>query len=349
MKLSKSVRMGLVGTGGIAQSYREAFTRVGAAQLIAVADADSGRIDNARTQWGCPGYASAEEMFDAHPDLEAVIICTPPNTHEPISCQALGRGIHVLCEKPLSTTSASAERMRAAAEKAGCILTMASKFRYVCDVIAAKELVSYGKIGDIISFENAFTSFVDMSGRWNADPAISGGGVLIDNGTHSLDIARYFLGPIREIRVIEGRRCQGLDVEETVNIFIRSEEGVLGNIDLSWTMQKPLENYIQVHGSKGTVCVGWKDSKYRIGNGDWISFGKGYDKVRAFMNQISNFARAIRGESRLRVTAEDGVASVRAVEAAYKALRDEPWTRVRPTKAEGEGKHSLAGANGSRK
>ncbi|MGK0187886.1 MAG: putative dehydrogenase [Verrucomicrobiales bacterium] len=347
MKLSKPVKIGLVGTGGIAQSYREAFLRVGAAELIAVADADPSRVKTAPEVWGCPGYASAEEMFDANKELEAIIICTPPNTHESISCAALDRGIHVLCEKPLSTTSASAERMRDAAEKAGKILTMASKFRYVCDVVAAKELVSYGKIGDIILFENAFTSFVDMSGRWNADPAISGGGVLIDNGTHSLDIARYFLGPIKELRVIEGRRCQGLDVEETVNIFIKSEEGVLGNIDLSWTIQKPLENYVQIHGSKGTLCIGWKDSKYRIGNGEWISFGKGYDKVRAFMNQISNFSKAIRGEGKLRVTAQDGVASVRAVEAAYKALQDEPWTKVRRSKVSQADKQALV-SNGKK-
>lgn len=347
MKLSKPVKIGLIGTGGIAQSYREAFTRVGAAELVAVADADPNRVKSAPDVWGCPGYSSADEMFDSHKDLEAIIICTPPNTHESISCAALDRGIHVLCEKPLSTTSASAERMRLAAEKAGKILTMASKFRYVCDVVAAKELVSYGKIGDIILFENAFTSFVDMSGRWNADPAVSGGGVLIDNGTHSLDIARYFLGPIKELRVIEGRRCQGLDVEETVNIFIKSEEGVLGNIDLSWTIQKPLENYVQIHGSKGTLCIGWKDSKYRVGNGEWISFGKGYDKVRAFMNQISNFSKAIRGEGKLRVTAQDGVASVRAVEAAYKALQDEPWTKVRRSKASQVGREASK-TNGSK-
>ena len=108
MKLSNPVKIGLVGTGGIAQSYREAFSRVGAAELVAVADSDPGRIETAPAIWGCPGYSSAEEMFDARTDMEAIIICTPPNTHESITCAALERGIHVLCEKPLSTTSASA-------------------------------------------------------------------------------------------------------------------------------------------------------------------------------------------------------------------------------------------------
>lgn len=332
MKQTKPVNIGLIGLGAISQSYQDAFSKVGSANLVAVADVDEGRVKAASDQWGCSGYKSAAELIARERNLEAVIICTPPVTHEDLTKDALAAGLNVLCEKPLSTDVASAERMAKAADEAGKILTMASKFRFVDDVITAREIVGYGNIGDVILFENAFTSHVDMSGRWNSDPAISGGGVLIDNGTHSLDIARYFLGPISNVRVVEGRRCQGLDVEETVTIFVKSDQGVLGNIDLSWTIQKPLENYIQIFGSKGTVCVGWQESKYRVGNGDWVVFGNGYNKVRAFMNQIGNFARAIRGEEELRVTARDGIASVRAVEAAYKALDEEPWVKVRREK-----------------
>jgi predicted dehydrogenase len=79
---------------------------------------------------------------------------------------------------------------------------------------------------------------------------------LIDNGTHSVDIIRYFLGPVAEVQVVEGRRVQKLDVEDTVRMFVRTDEGVMGSIDLSWSMNKEQPYYLSIYGSQGTVLVG---------------------------------------------------------------------------------------------
>jgi predicted dehydrogenase len=234
-----------------------------------------------------------------------------------------------LCEKPLSVDLKSALAMRAAAQRSGTILTMASKFRYVDDVVKAKQIVTSGILGEVVLFENAFTARVDMSNRWNADPAMSGGGVLIDNGTHSLDIMRYFLGALAEVQVVEGKRIQGLPVEDTVRIFAKSTSGIMGNIDLSWSINKELDYYIRIYGSQGTISVGWKESKYRqASSSEWIPFGNGYNKVQAFRSQIENFSKAIRQEEALLITAEDGIASVEAIEAAYRALHHSTWTPI---------------------
>jgi predicted dehydrogenase len=199
----------------------------------------------------------------------------------------------------------------------------------VDDVIHAKQIVDSGILGEIVLFENAFTAWVDMSKRWNSDREVSGGGVLIDNGTHSFDIARYILGPLAEVHVIEGKRSQGLQVEETVRILVRSAAGVVGNIDLSWSINKELNRYISIYGSSGTVLVGWRESKYRqSSSSEWVVFGQGYDKVGAFRNQILNFANAIHGKEALIIKAEDAVASVEVVEAAYQSLGKNHWTAV---------------------
>jgi predicted dehydrogenase len=277
---------------------------------------------------GCPSFSSHEELA-SKAGVDAVIVCTPPSTHADICISFLKQGIPVLCEKPLCPDSASARKMVETAQKSGALLTMASKFRYVEDVIRAKSIVTSGILGEIILFENAFTARVDMTNRWNSKPKISGGGVLIDNGTHSIDLMRYFLGPIAEVHAVEGKRVQCLDVEDTVRIFIRSVDRVMGSIDLSWSLNKELDSFIDIYGSRGTIRVGWRESKYRQSSSpDWVVFGKGYDKVQAFCRQIENFCKAIHREEPLLITAADAIASVEVIEAAYKSLAANHWMPV---------------------
>lgn len=322
------IRFGLVGAGGIAQAYVQAFKNLKIARLVGVADVNLEAARKLGEQVGCRSYASYEDLGDEWP-LDAVIICTPPASHPEIAQHFCQRKVHVLCEKPLSIDVSSAELMLDTARRAGVKLTMASKFRYVEDVVRAKSIVRSGILGEILLVENAFTSRIDMSTRWNSQRDISGGGVLIDNGTHSVDIMRYFLGPLSNVQVIEGVRGHNLDVEETVQMFVRSADGVLGRIDLSWSINKELESYINIHGTKGTVVVGWKASKYRQNtSNEWIVFGNGYDKVQAFSSNIINFCGGIRGEEALLVTPCDAMASVEVIEAAYAALARNQWTEV---------------------
>jgi predicted dehydrogenase len=326
--MGEGLRFGIVGAGAIAQTYAMAFERCRTARLVAVADPRTEAAGALAERLKCPAFASYQALAD-RASLDAVVVSTPPRSHAEIAIHFLERGTHVMCEKPFSIDSASARAMVEAASRSGARLTMASKFRYVGDVIEAKSLVASGGIGEVVLFENAFTSRVDMSSRWNSDPKISGGGVLIDNGTHSVDVMRHFLGPVAEVQAVEGKRIQGLGVEDTVHLFARSAAGVNGSIDLSWSIHKELDHYISIFGSGGTVLVGWKESRYRLANSrEWVTFGRGYDKLQAFRGQIDNFALAIAGEEVLLVTPEDALASVEVVEAAYASLHDSSWVSV---------------------
>jgi predicted dehydrogenase len=327
-QIDSKVRFGLIGAGGIAQAYAQAFETCETATLVAVADVRPAAAAAMAERSNCQSFESYQAMADSVA-LDAVIVCTPPSTHPEICIDLLKRKLHILCEKPMSITAKSARDMKAAADENGVILTMASKFRFAEDVVKAKSLLASGILGEIVLFENAFTARVDMTSRWNSNPAVSGGGVLIDNGTHSVDIMRYFLGPIAEVQVVEGKRIQGLPVEDTVRIFVKSTSGVMGNIDLSWSINKELEHYIRIYGSQGTISIGWKESKYRqAASQEWITFGNGYNKVQSFRSQIENFAKAIRGQETLIITAEDGIASVEVIEAAYAALNQNNWRPI---------------------
>jgi len=324
----KKLRFGLVGAGAIAQAYVQAVRRCEAAEIVGVADVRSDAAEAIANSLECGSFSCHRAMADSLA-LDAAIVCTPPVSHPEICIDLLRRGLHVVCEKPLAIDPESARRMIETAGSRGLKLTMASKFRHVDDMVRAKAIVTSGILGEIVLFENVFTSRVDMSNRWNSDAGISGGGVLIDNGTHSVDIMRFFLGPLAELQVVEGKRLQSLSVEDTVRVFVKSVGGVLGSIDLSWSVNKEQPHYVGIYGSQGTVLVGWKESKYRrCSDDDWIVFGNGYDKIGAFRRQIDGFADAIRGEAALVVTPEDAMASVEVIEAAYQALDQSTWIPI---------------------
>lgn len=323
------LKLGLIGAGAIAQTYCQALRQCDSVQVVGVADPRQQAAEAAAETLSCPSFTSFHDLTDLA-GCQAAIVCTPPATHPEICIHLLERGVHVLCEKPLAVDSDSAQAMIRAADQGGALLTMASKFRYVEDVARAKSLIESGVLGDILLFENCFAGPVDMSTRWNSNPAVSGGGVLIDNGTHSVDIMRYLFGPLAELQVVEGKRHQQLAVEDTVRVFVRTADGVMGSIDLSWSMDKQQPYFISIFGSEGTLRVGWRESKYRRHtDDDWTKFGEGYNKLHAFRRQIDNFVGAIRGEEPLRITFADAQASVDVIEAAYDALRRSQWQSIR--------------------
>jgi predicted dehydrogenase len=115
-------------------------------------------------------------------------------------------------------------------------------------------------------------------------------------------------------------------VEDTVRMFLRSRSGVMASIDLSWSINKELDWYLSLFGSHGTAVVGWKESRYKAHSSrEWVVFGKGYDKVQAFRDEVRNFARAVRNDESLLITAQDALASVETIEAAYRSLKESRW------------------------
>jgi predicted dehydrogenase len=256
------------------------------------------------------------------------VLCTPPVTHPALAAMFAGRGVHVLSEKPLAIDRHAAAAMIATADEHGVVLTMATKFRFCADVNQARQLVADDAIGAVRLVENAFTSRVDMSNRWNSDPAVSGGGVLVDNGTHSVDLVRYVLGPIAEILAVESSRPEGFVVDDTARLHLRTEDGLDAHVDLSWSIDKSLADFLHIYGTTGEIRVGWRESAWRAYGGDWEAIGSGYAKGPAMGGALDAFCAAVRGTAPLAVTADDMIAATTAIDAAYESLRRGGWVKL---------------------
>ncbi len=323
----KKLKFGLVGAGAIARAYAQAFNESECCDLVAIADVREDAANALAEIVGGKAYCDYKHLADTQ--LDALIVATPPNTHSEIACLFMERGTPVLCEKPLCLSVAEAEKMIATAAANNVLFTMASKFRYCDDVVKAKGILASGMLGEVLQFENAFTAKVDMSRRWNSNAEFSGGGVLIDNGTHSVDIIRYFLGPIDSVLVVDAGGTQSLSVDENVKMFAKTKNNVIASVDLTWGINKELPYFISIFGTNGTLHIGWRESKYKVNsNADWTVFGGGYDKVASFRGKVENFSHALQGKEELYIKPEDALASVRVIEAAYKSLNQNLWQPV---------------------
>jgi predicted dehydrogenase len=324
----KKLKFALIGTGGIAQTYAQAFQTSDCCQLVAVADINQDSAKAFAEPFAAKSFGDYKTLAE-NTEIDAVIISTPPNTHPEIAMFFMREGVHVLCEKPLCLSVAEARQMIETAEKTGVVFTMATKFRYCEDVVKAKAILASGVLGEVVQFENAFTAKVDMSKRWNSNREIAGGGVLIDNGTHSVDIIRYFLGAITDVLALETSGTQNLNVDENVKLLAKTENGVVASVDLTWGINKELSNFISVYGTNGTLHIGWRESRYKLDSSpDWTIFGKGYDKVQAFRSKIENFRNSILKGEELLTNPDDALASVEVIEAAYKSLNQNLWQKV---------------------
>ncbi len=319
---------GLIGCGRIAQTHKEALMECPQSAIVAVADIENQKAGAMAEECKCNDYRDYKELVSI-PELDCVVVAIPPNEHFNCVLFFIENGIHVICEKPITLGSEEARTLFAAAEEKGVVLMMASKFRYVRDIVKAKSIVKSGILGNIVHVENTFCSKVDMSTWWNSNPSISGGGVLMDNGCHSADIIRFLLGPIAKVFAVEGRQSQDLPVEDTVHLIFKTESGVTGTIDLSWSIHKELDHYLSIYGTSGMLLVGWQNSRYRQSEQlDWITFGTGYLKLTAFQDQIENFIDCIEKTDQPLINDTDAIESVKVIEAAYRSIETNQWAEV---------------------
>ncbi len=325
---SSQLRVGIVGAGRIARTYAAVLHGSDQATAAGVADHSPDAAGALATQLGCPAFDSHRALAAAG-GLDLAIVCTPPASHPEVVIDLVTHGVHVLCEKPFSIAPDAARAMLSAAQRAGVLLAMATKFRHTDGVIAAKHLLDSGALGDLRRVDVAFTAPVDMAGRWHADPRVSGGGVLMDNGPHAVDLLRAFLGPITAVRAREGARLQNLGVDETIALEVRNTAGCPGLVALSWTDAAARDDYLTIEGTAGTISVGWRTTRQRsTAAAEWRDIAPGYDKLTAFRQQLANFCAAIHGREPLRATTDDALASVEVIAAGYASLATGQWCDV---------------------
>jgi predicted dehydrogenase len=243
------IRTAIVGCGKVAHLHAAALRSLPECQFTAVCDTDKSRARRFAEQYGV-------EARDTPGDVDAVIVCTPHPLHKDPAIAAMNFGAHVLVEKPMTTTVADCDAMIEAAARNGVKLGVVSQRRFFEPVQRMKAAIDAGKIGrPILGTVNMF-SWRDeayyRSDPWRGKWATEGGGVLINQAPHHLDILQWLMGPVEEVTA----HCANLnhpyiEVEDTAVAILRFTGGALGSVTVSLSQNPGIYTKIHIHGSNG--------------------------------------------------------------------------------------------------
>ena len=249
------LRIGLIGAGGIGLVRARALARSPDCELAAVADPLRERAELAARSAGARTFPDHGELLAAA-EVDALIVSVRPDLHETVVLAGLEAGKHVLCEKPLSNGVASARRMVESARTRGRVLATGFNHRFFPAVQRVKRAVESGEIGEL-DHVRAYAGHVGLSELpqpWLTDPAVMGGGALMDNGIHVLDLARFVLGEVAQVQGQASERVWRIPgCEDNGFALLRSAEGRIATVHASWTEWRGYRFSLAAYGTHGTA------------------------------------------------------------------------------------------------
>ena len=255
------VRFGIIGVGGMGSGHCGMMGQIEEARLSAVCDLNPATRDSIAAKYGVPAFATHLELLDSGL-VDAVIIATPHYFHPPIAQDAFARGIHVLSEKPLGVTVSAVDKMLASAkqakEKSGVKFGAMFQMRAEPQNQAAKRIVASGQLGTIYRTSLVMgwyrTQAYYNSGGWRATWAGEGGGVLINQAPHYLDLFTWLGGLPATITGQTRTRLHDIEVEDEAFATLEYANGAHGYLYAS-TTEAPGHNLLEVCGDRGKIAL----------------------------------------------------------------------------------------------
>lgn len=352
----------VVGAGSIAAAHLDAYAGQADSELVAVVDRHPDRATALAARYGAPAtYGSlAEALTDDR--IQAVSLCTANESHGSLAVAALEAGRHVLVEKPLATSVPEAEAVATAAGRSGGVVQVGFVRRFSGNVRTLKRFVDAGDLGEIYYARASNLRRAGHPGGWYGDRERSGGGPLIDIGSHVLDLCWYLMGRPEPVTVSgntytrlgerDGRgphRYRAAEaaavssVEDLANAAIRFSNGASLLLDASYSLHAPQDRLsVSIHGDRGGAEV---EPALRLAterHGTLVNLDPqidhlSFDLTDGFAREIDNFVQACLGREPVLAPVADGVQVTRMVAAVYASAAAGRELRLEPAAAPGPG------------
>ncbi|MBC8147174.1 MAG: Gfo/Idh/MocA family oxidoreductase [Bacteroidetes bacterium] len=324
------IKVGIIGTGLQFNRRAPVIKEWPNAELTAIASLEYENAIEAAKQYNCNAYQTWQEVV-ALDELDVILVCTPPYVHADISVSAMRAGKHVLCEKPLSRTIEEAEEMVRVASETGQIFKCGFNHRHHPAIWKAKQIIDSGDLGKPILARCVYgiCGRPGYENEWRANPKLAAGGQFIEQGTHAIDLFRWFLGDISEIAAITGTLYfteQSLD-DNGMAVF-KTDSGAIASLHTSLTQWINLFHF-EIYCADGYVSVeglgaSYSTQKLTVGKKDFTApFAyettefRGGDK--SWKAEWKEFCDAIHNKTEPLGNAKDGLACMKIALSGYES------------------------------
>ena len=319
----------------ISKWHAEAIASIEDAQLVGVADLDMSRAESCASKYSCRAFPNFDSLISSG-EIDVVCICLPSGLHAEYAARAAMSGKHFIVEKPLAITKEQLDSVISACEKnhvKGCVI---SQMRFAPDIQKVKKAIDEGLFGDILFADLKMkyyrTKDYYSSSPWRGTKEMDGGGALMNQGIHGIDLIQYLVGPIRSVSGVCKTLVHSIEVEDSASLTVEFKSGAIGTITGSTSVYPGFPRYIEINGTKGSVALtedkitmwsieGDNSETKPYGNYSGISSfndptGISFDLHRY---QIADMVSAIRTDSSPLVDIYDGKRAVDVILSAYAA------------------------------
>ncbi len=256
--MTETIRFGLIGCGMIAGLHASALREIPGAELGGACDPVPGRAEAFVLQNGGKAYPGTAELL-ADPSIDAVCICTPSGTHADLAVQAACAGKHVVVEKPMAITMGQLRRVEDACRENSVKLCCISQLRFTRAYRQIREAVAEGKLGRLVCGDIYMKYYREegyyAGSSWRGTLAMDGGGALMNQGIHGVDLVQSIMGPVRSVFARSRTLLHHIEAEDTLSAVVEYESGALGVIQATTSARPGYGRRMEINGTLGGITL----------------------------------------------------------------------------------------------
>lgn len=335
----KKYGIGIVGCGNISDTHAEAIMKAPKGDLIAAHSRTDALVKTFCEKYDITPFTSYEE-FLGNPDLDIVIICTPSGTHLDYGKSAAEAGKHVIVEKPIETTVERGQSLIDSCNENDVKLAVIYQSRFMEDVMEMKELIDNQQVGDIFMASASVKWFRDQeyysNSSWRGTFALDGGGAVINQSIHTIDLLQWFMGGVKTISAFKGTFThEGIEAEDNAVACLEFNNGAIGVFEASTSITPPQDRKVEINGTRGTVTLKGEtlqkklgdleaaDQEHNAGEATGAASPLSGMTYQDHKNQYDAILDAFHHHTEPVVSGEDSLQSLAIVEALYKAADEQ--------------------------